>query len=419
MNKNIEEQLNKMKQVFLEDAEKDAVRGALLSFMQKNPLKEGLAEKAEQNNPSLFGWWTLSYVKPQHSLIAAVFVVVLIGSGTSFAAEGSLPGDILYPIKININENIQQVAAFSDNTRAQVQADLATRRLVEAEKLAVIGKLTPETSASLQSNFQKHTALSKASIAKMDAKGDVGSATNASSNLQVALETHAQILGAIQEQDPTSSNLQAILVPVTSSIQDVASTRSLMEIKVTAGEPVQAKKYAKSKMVVVQKQINTAKNLFAQQKNTLSPEIQETILGYFDSLDNIFSNGVEKLNSQSYTEAYISFGEAERYVRSAIILIDTTHVDTTHEWKANPPIVDIPASGGGISEPGSGGAYVCPAMAKQCPNGTYVTPTGPKCEYICSSSSGQIPAPSPVPQPAENITTGSIPTANSLPIKNN
>jgi hypothetical protein len=36
---------------------------------------------------------------------------------------------------------------------------------------------------------------------------------------------------------------------------------------------------------------------------------------------------------------------------------------------------------GGVGTPGGGGGVMCAQDAKQCPNGSYVTRTGPNCEF--------------------------------------
>src|SRR5262245_19259786 len=39
-------------------------------------------------------------------VFAVIAIIALLGGGTSFAAQGALPGDTLYPIKVNVNEKI-------------------------------------------------------------------------------------------------------------------------------------------------------------------------------------------------------------------------------------------------------------------------------------------------------------------------
>ena len=66
--------------------------------------------------------------------------VVLFGFGSaSFAAEGSLPGELLYPVKVHVNESFQKLTSFTDEQKATTEVRIAGRRLAEASALAARG----------------------------------------------------------------------------------------------------------------------------------------------------------------------------------------------------------------------------------------------------------------------------------------
>jgi len=75
------------------------------------------------------------------SIIAAI--LLLTGGGTSLAAESSVPGDILYPIKTEVNERVIEVFKRNEEKRADWSARQAERRLEEANHLLEDGRLTP------------------------------------------------------------------------------------------------------------------------------------------------------------------------------------------------------------------------------------------------------------------------------------
>lgn len=65
----------------------------------------------------------------QRTFAAVVFFVFVLGSGgTSYAAQGALPGDVLYAIKIHVNELVETKLATTQVAKAEVQAVLAERR---------------------------------------------------------------------------------------------------------------------------------------------------------------------------------------------------------------------------------------------------------------------------------------------------
>ena len=60
-----------------------------------------------------------------------IVLVVLVGSGTAYAAAGALPGDTLYPIKINVNEKVAEALATTPQAKVEVHAKLAQKRLLD------------------------------------------------------------------------------------------------------------------------------------------------------------------------------------------------------------------------------------------------------------------------------------------------
>lgn len=88
-----------------------------------------------------------SYFQPA---FAAVFAVLMIGSGTSYAAENALPGDVLYPIKTVVNEGVRAAIAVSPTAQVEWQTERVSRRLSEVQVLAEKDALTPAITAAIE-----------------------------------------------------------------------------------------------------------------------------------------------------------------------------------------------------------------------------------------------------------------------------
>lgn len=84
---------------------------------------------------------------------AAAACCVLASTGVAFAAEGSLPGSLLYGIKVNVVEPIQTAFVFTPQAQATWQETLAMRRLNEAVTLASKGDLSTSTEERLAVRF--------------------------------------------------------------------------------------------------------------------------------------------------------------------------------------------------------------------------------------------------------------------------
>ncbi len=90
--------------------------------------------------------------------LAGLLLFVLAGTGTVSAAQGALPGDILYPIKISVNEKVEVALAPTPAARAEVQVRLANRRVEEAQMLSSHGRLDKKTAETLTVDFDEHAA---------------------------------------------------------------------------------------------------------------------------------------------------------------------------------------------------------------------------------------------------------------------
>ena len=368
---NIEEQLKKGASISMSAQEKADIRAVLVSHIDSNPLlnqKEGNSVRSPYNIFSTFNSFIL---KPQYSMLTALFIAVLIGGGTSFAAEGTLPGDFLYPVKVNINENIQEITALSDVAKVNVQTNLATRRLEEAEKLAVSGNLTPSVSSELKTNFEKHVIASKKSISKIEKEGDLSTAALVSSDFQVALEAHSRVINEIPDNSPIKDLSGTLAV----NIEEISSTRDRFESQIYGAFGVDTKPALEHALASVEKETKTS-------KNTITSSTPRVATMFASTETDPVSLSKTALDAGDYKEAFAQLKKAEREAKTEKLVASTQK--ELNIWTKKGDDRDL---------------VVCPAMAKQCPDGSYVGATGPNCEYVCGGNTepGDVIAEEPKP----------------------
>ncbi len=121
--------------------------------------------------------------------IALLFLFLITG-GTSFVAKDSLPGEVLYPVKININENIESFLATNDKAEAIVSVKQAARRLEEADTLFSKGKLTSEKSTEIGDLFEKEVISMNKHLDKLSGKGDTQFVSELNDKLEVEIDDH-------------------------------------------------------------------------------------------------------------------------------------------------------------------------------------------------------------------------------------
>jgi hypothetical protein len=136
----------------------ERARRALLVRMAERPLPERAVR----------GSAFLSALKPA----LAVFAVVLFsGAGVVSAAQGALPGETLYGVKL-LSEEAGARLLISNGARLRFRAMQAERRLDEMEKIIVVEKKPPaarrrerviEAAAKFEAHVEKMNALRTAS----------------------------------------------------------------------------------------------------------------------------------------------------------------------------------------------------------------------------------------------------------------
>jgi hypothetical protein len=103
------------------------------------------ADIAKSNRPGLWLFRSPILVKVLFGALLAVFI--LVGSGISvYAAQGSVPGDVLYPIK-SLSEDIRLLLPSSPQSKLDLTLNYTDRRVGEIAKLVSNGeKLTNQAS---------------------------------------------------------------------------------------------------------------------------------------------------------------------------------------------------------------------------------------------------------------------------------
>jgi len=133
--------------------------------------------------------------------VGILIALVLLGGGggASIAAQGSLPGDALYPVKVGINEKVAGAFKFSDEARAAWDSNLAGVRLDEAAKLALENKLGADWETKLGTAFKLHADSAEARIEKIKNSGNVKAAATLAGELEAKLRVRSEVLARIKD----------------------------------------------------------------------------------------------------------------------------------------------------------------------------------------------------------------------------
>ena len=115
------------------------------------------------SNRHFWSWLEPTPVKVLASVFLGVLILAVDGGGTVYAAQGSTPGNRLYPVKTGV-ENIQLALTTSPVAKAHLYFQLAQRRIDEVTQQVKLNRnVNPQSLETVTQQFNK--ALNKLSIA--------------------------------------------------------------------------------------------------------------------------------------------------------------------------------------------------------------------------------------------------------------
>lgn len=236
------------KAIRLTNDEKKLMQSQMLEFIKSNPVRMEVAARQEVQIVEPFSTFSFSFLKRKYmfTTVAAMVIVMLTGS-VSYAAEGSVPGQPLYPIK-QINEEVKAAVTVSAKATADWNARRAERRLEEATTLAAQGKLSEKTELELTTKLKAHVKATETEIKKLETNGEVQAAADVSARLNNALVVHGNIISSLEPQAAVTLKEETHYEnkqPNPSAVGNVQNTavknRLVNEIKIQVSEVTKVK----------------------------------------------------------------------------------------------------------------------------------------------------------------------------------
>lgn len=212
--KRFSEKLNaKASTVKLRAAEKRDLRERLTSYMEYHPLPAEMKEAkvvANQNLTSLVAEPFQTFSIPfaaifKSSAFAAVLLVIIV----PFVAEKSVPGDALYAVKVQFNEELRSTLTFDTYQKVEWETERLNRRIAEARLLASEGRLTEDAEADVAKAVRTHSANAQREIEELRVE-DEDAATIASIALDTTLELQSSSLKGGEEVAVSQKDMEGV-----------------------------------------------------------------------------------------------------------------------------------------------------------------------------------------------------------------
>lgn len=195
MNKDTDKFIQDLRTISLSKTDEQVIRVRLESYADAHPVSTVLVQ---QKNPYRF-LSPFSYLlkTPMTNGFALLLVIMFFGVSVAGAAEGALPGDALYPVKIHVNEGLKTALTINETERSLWDAARAERRIDEAIKLAAKGALTGSVETYITDQFEQHATAALARAVALEQRGDIKAAYAIQSKLEVHLGAYTNVLQSL------------------------------------------------------------------------------------------------------------------------------------------------------------------------------------------------------------------------------
>jgi hypothetical protein len=226
--------MNRFEQQFKKEAEHIRLSAAEKQAMRAR-LQEAMAPAAAAPSPFVpsfvEGYFSrFEFFGTARYAFAALLMIVFVGGGTVSAASAALPGDWLYAVKTEFNEQVELAWADTPDEEALTEARFAQRRVAEAEALEAEGRFNEELALEIEQRFDTH-----ASRARALARGGVEVAADSAASRSITFT-----IGAPSANEEGTEGEPPALMATMAADEPDATTTLEMDAKLQAGAEVEA-----------------------------------------------------------------------------------------------------------------------------------------------------------------------------------
>lgn len=323
---NIREFFKKLKKIRLEKDEKQRVRDNLVIFMEQNPVRNREVARPVFYGSNIINQLRLFNLKPTMTIM--LIIALLVGGGASASAEGALPGEILYPIKVAVNEQVVGWLSFSEEAKAKWEAKIAGRRLEEAEELSSKQRLDADAKTEIEARFKAHADRVAVGIDKLEAEENFEAASEVASNFEVSLRAHEKILKMFVEQGH-NGKVRDIALKVGIEAGETEDRRAEIELKLTRDPNIE--RAARGKLKEAENKLAEVKRFFESKKSMLTAEDIVKAEAELRISSDLIAQGKVKLEAKAYAEAFSLFQKAHRTAQSVKVMIEAKEAEEDDE----------------------------------------------------------------------------------------
>jgi len=222
----------KSQTVRLKKSEQAELRERIVSYMEYHPLpvemrtKTASSKKVSTRQPLLrdsFATYQVPFANIFKFGGAFAVIAILV---LPFVAEQAMPGDTLYAVKVNFNEEVRSSLTWDPYEKVEWETVRINRRIAEAKLLQDEGLLTQEAEAKVAAAVKSHADTAKAEIQSIR-ESDEDIATIATIELEANLSLQAQVLEGERAQATAATTTPAAVNLIATAIGDSITPESI------------------------------------------------------------------------------------------------------------------------------------------------------------------------------------------------
>ncbi|OGZ15012.1 MAG: hypothetical protein A3J08_01530 [Candidatus Lloydbacteria bacterium RIFCSPLOWO2_02_FULL_51_11] len=322
------------KGVALSSDEKKEIGERLKAYASFHPVRNEVPERLyRRRSPFSVLYYSLQIIVRKRIMpIFLIIALMLGGGGVSYAAEGAVPGDALYQVKVNVNEEVRDLIARTPEAKATWETERVTRRLLEAEELAKDGVLAPEAQQKIEEKIAEHIGKIEDHLSKVEERKNISEASRIATSLETTLRAHAEVLTRIQEVRDESAlstvgtagadsattaesrsfekdRLGSITIKIAEHAEKIAIRRDAELSSIAFQDAPGRKVAAEEQRKHAEKKMGELSVLFDARKESLSENARRVFEGGIADAKDVYNKGLEAVATEKYEEAMRAFQE--------------------------------------------------------------------------------------------------------------
>ncbi len=329
MSKNIDKNqyLERLKSIRLRKDKREIMRQNLSDYADFNTSEEGVRipeqERLRWYTQPLVVFGNIKSLKNFPMIKAGIMIAIIAttGGATSFAAQNSVPGDTLYPVKIHVNENVRGVFSVSANARAEHNARLVTERANETEELMTRGALTEDKAVKLNARINARVEATERSSARADVEVRARVRTdieNRLESLRTRLETETNVAGTtltsgIEQALRSTARIEGYVeaeadIKADTEVQQNAIEATEARLNEARAELESAADVSTEARAEIEARINTASNQAAEARAELQADVEANVRSKIEQATQIINEVESSLRTHTQGEVRSNTG---------------------------------------------------------------------------------------------------------------